>query len=524
MRAFIKYMDDVVRFQLYQASGQVRYYKQILMRQIFLILGVILIGSFTSCSKKDNPPDPIFTVDPESLQVNSDGGNSTLNVSMNGSKWIASSNQTWCTVSSKSSYQPYFQVTVKSDPNLIMTGRTAILTFIMDSKITVKVNVVQEGQKELYPDYSHRIAPNSTGMGSSAKVLAAKMFAGWNLGNTLEVPSDETAWGNPRVTQIFIDSVRKAGINAIRIPCAWDSYLENTITCKIKPSWLARVKEVVDYCYNNDMYVILNTHWDGGWLQENPTYAKQFANNAKLKAIWQQIAVTFRNYDEHLLFAGTNEVNTGSSSPAAENFEVQLSYNQTFVDAVRSTGGKNSYRNLIVQAFNTNIDLAVSKLVVSNDTATNRLMVEVHYYDPWDFCGLETDQSWGKVVYLWGTDYALYGTISTWGQESYVVAQFQKMKTNFVDKGYPVILGEYGATRRSSLTGNTLEYHLASRAHYYQYVAQQAKNFGMVPFVWDNGYMGNFGSAIFNRTDYTTFDRQTLKAFITGATAGIYPF
>lgn len=493
------------------------------MRKIFFILGIIFIGFFTSCTKKNNPPDLSITVSPESVTVIADGGQSTLDVSMNGSIWVVTSDQTWCTVSVKSTSQTYIQVVVTSASNTTKNERTAILSFVMDAKKTVTVNVVQEGQKELYPDYSSRIAPDASGMGSSAKVLAAKMFAGWNLGNALEVPSDETAWGNPKVTQRFIDSLKVAGINAIRIPCAWDSYIENTTTCKLKASWLARVKEVVDYCFNNDMYVIINIHWDGGWLENNPTYAKQYAVNAKQKALWQQIAVNFRDYDEHLLFAGTNEVNSGSTAAVSENFIVQMSYNQTFVDAVRSTGGKNSYRDLVIQAFSTNIDLAVSNLVVSKDSVQNRLLVEVHYYDPWDFCGLETDQSWATVKYFWGADYVQYG-VSTWGQEDYVLTQFQKMKTNFVDKGYPVILGEFGASRRSSLTGSALEHHLASRAYFFQYIAQQAKNYGMVPFYWDNGFTGNLGCAIFNRSDGSVFDRQALNAYITGASAGTYPF
>lgn len=494
------------------------------MRQIFLILGVIFIGFFTSCAKKDNAKEPSITVDPDSLTVAADGGNYTLNVNMNGSLWEVTSDQTWCTVSVKSSFQTYIQVIVTSASNTTKNERTAKLTFMMDSKVIVNITVKQEGQKELYPDYSNRIAPDATGMTSIAKVLAAKMFAGWNLGNSLEVPLDETYWGNPKVTQTLIDSVKAAGINSIRIPCSWNSHIENAGTCKLEASWLARVKEVVDYCFKNDMYVILNIHWDGGWLENNPTYSKQYAVNAKQKALWEQIAVSFRNYDEHLLFAGTNEVNIGSATPTAENFEVQMSYNQTFVAAVRSTGGKNTYRDLVIQAFNTNIDQAVSNLIISNDSIKDRLLVEIHYYDPWDFCGLETDQTWATVKYLWGTDYAQYGPISSWGQESYVLTQFQKMKTNFVDKGYPVILGEYGASRRSALTGSTLEHHLASRAHYYQYVAQQAKNYGMVPFVWDNGYTGNFGSAIFNRSNGSVFDRQTLKAYFTGVSAGSYPF
>ena len=403
-----------------------------------------------------------------------------------------------------------------------MTGksRAARLRFIMDSKDTLYVGV---GQREFYPDYSNRKTPDATGMGSSSKVLAAQMSVGWNLGNSLEVPGDETAWGNPKTTQKLIDSVKSFGINTVRIPCAWDSYIENVNTCKISSSWLDRVKEVVDYCFNNNMYVILNIHWDGGWLENNPTYAKQYLVIAKQKALWEQIAVKFRDYDEHLLFAGTNEVHAEGTA-TTENYTVQMSYNQTFVNAVRSTGGKNSYRNLLIQAYNTNIDAAVNTLVVSTDSVADRLMVEVHYYDPWDFCGLETDATWATAKFLWGADYAQYGTISNWGQEDYMRSQFQKMKINFVDKGYPVILGEYGALRRSALTGSTLEHHLASRAYYFQYAAQQAKTYGLVPVIWDNGYTGNFGCGIFNRSDGSVFDRQALNAYLEGAASGTYPF
>jgi len=498
------------------------------MRRIFFILGIISIGLFTSCAKKDNTPktptESAIAVSPTSLKIIADGATSPLSVSMNGSYWTATSDQTWCTLSPTVSYTANTQVNVTCASNGTKNSRTANLTFKVDAKKSVFVTIAQDGQVDPYPDYSSPIAADNTGMGSTAKVLAAKMFAGWNLGNSLESPGDETAWGNPIVTQKLIDSVKAAGINAIRIPCAWNSHIENAGTCKLNALWLARVKEVVDYCFNKGMYVIINIHWDGGWLQDNPTYTKQYTVNAKQKALWQQIAVNFRDYDEHLLFAGTNEVNSGSTTPVEENFIVQMSFNQTFVDAVRSTGGKNAYRDLIIQAFNTNIDLGVSHLTVSTDTVKSRLMVEVHYYDPWEFTGLEADASWGTVKNLWGTAYSVYGKISAWGQEDWVQTQFQKMKTNFVDKGYPVILGEYGAIRRSALTDTTLVHHLASRAYYIQYVGQQAKNYGMVPFYWDNGATGNLGFGIFNRSNGSVFDRQALNAYITGVTAGTYPF
>ncbi|MCX6238296.1 MAG: cellulase family glycosylhydrolase [Bacteroidia bacterium] len=490
------------------------------------IFTVIIVMLSTSCSKGKtdvvpNPviSDPIFTVTPDTYSFTDAGGTGNLTITMNGSKWEVTSDQTWCTLSLSTSSKASDQVIITTTSNSVKEVRTAKLTFIMDKKTTVFVNVTQDAKKASYPDYSYPIAADATGMSSNAKVLAAKMFAGWNLGNSLEVPGSETAWGNPKTTQTLIDSIKAAGINAIRIPCAWNGYIEDAATCKLSAVWLTRVKEVVDYCFKNNMYVIINIHWDGGWLEENPTYAAQDAVNLKQKALWEQIAVYFRGYDEHLLFAGTNEVHT-STNAASENFKVQMSYNQTFVNAVRSTGGKNAYRNLVIQSYNTNIDQAVSDLVVSTDAADSRLMVEVHYYDPWEFCGLEADAAWATIKYLWGVDYAQYGPIASWGQ----LAQFQKMKTSFVNKGYPVILGEYGAMRRSSLTGSTLVNHLASRAYYMQYIAQQAKQYGLVPFVWDNGATGNNGMGIFNRNNGSVFDKQALKAYITGATNGKYPY
>jgi len=501
----------------------------------------ILVIALTLCSCKDKElvvtPDPVvpkalFSTSPDSLKFTESAGSDTLKINMNGSNWTVLSNQTWCTLSFNSSSKASDKLIVSTSTNTVAGPRTATLTFIMDQKTIVYFKVIQTAKTGLYPSYKDSIAADITGMNSDAKTLASKMSVGWNVGNSLEAAGGETAWGNPQITQLLIDSIKAAGINAIRIPCNWNSYVEDASTSKISATWFARVKEVVDYCFKNNMYVILNIHWDGGWL--DATSAKQVAVNAKQKALWEQIAKYFRGYDEHLLFAGSNEPSS-TSGVSNENYAIQLSYNQTFVDAVRSTGGKNTYRNLIVQAFETNIDKAVSNLVVSKDKVANRLFVEVHYYDPWDYCGLETDATWASAKYYWGAPYAQYGLVngqidnmtgrvSNWGQEDYVRAQFQKMKTNFVDKGYPVILGEFGAMRRSSLTGSALTNHLASRAYYMQYIAQYAKQYGMVPFIWDNGATGDKGFGIFNRSNGSVFDRQTLNAYITGAVNGKYPF
>jgi endoglucanase len=484
---------------------------------VIFLLSVLL--SF-SCNRDEEETEIVFNSNPDTLVFPGSGGELTISINMNGNKWIASSNQSWCVLSVASSTVPYAQITVTADANPTGKERSAILTFIMDGTETMHVGVAQS---EFYPDYSRWKSRDASGMTNNAVQLAKMMFAGWNLGNSLEVPGNETAWGNPLTTQEMINGVKASGINTVRIPCAWDSYIENAATCKISPSWLNRVKEVVDFCISQDMFVILNIHWDGGWLENNPTYKKQNEVLAKQTALWQQIAMKFRDYDEHLLFAGTNEVHT-DATPVNENFVVQMSYNQAFVNAVRSTGGRNSYRNLVIQAYNTNIDYASTNLLMPADSVSGRLMAEVHYYNPWEFCGLEADATWGTVKNLWGSDYAQYGPVSSWGQEDYLRSQFGKMKTKFANKGIPVILGEFGVVRRSALAEPMLGYHLASRAYYLKYAAQYAKNNGMVPVVWDNGFTGNLGFGIFNRGTGSVFDQQALDEYIAGATAGVYPF
>ncbi|MDR3060040.1 MAG: cellulase family glycosylhydrolase [Prevotella sp.] len=379
--------------------------------------------------------------------------------------------------------------------------------------ITYKIGDLSETVTISQAATSLNIVADKTGMANDATALAIKMGLGWNLGNTLEATdgttAGETSWGNPKASQTLIDAVKAAGFNTIRIPCAWNAYIEDE-SYKIKDSWLVRVAEVVDYCVNNDMYAIINIHWDGGWLEENPTYDKQAEVNKKQKALWEQIAVYFRDYDEHLLFAGTNEVHADYNTPSAENIEVQQSYNQTFVNAVRSTGGKNTWRNLIVQSYNTNIDYAVDYMKMPSDPTANRIMAEVHFYDPYEFCLQEAN-----TVFLWGKDFTGAGTAS-WGQEDWVDKQFGRMKTNFADRGIPVVLGEYSPTLRMSLNATDYANHVKSRNYYLNYVTKAAVQNGMIPVYWDNGPTGDMASGLFNRLTGEQVHTDAIKSIIDG--------
>lgn len=366
------------------------------------------------------------------------------------------------------------------------------------------------------------------GVESTAKELAGKIFAGINIGNTMEVPlgegvepgtSGETGWGNPVINEDYIRGLRNAGFNAVRVPCAWNSHIEDFETYKVSDKWMARVKEVVDMIVNNGMYVILNIHWDGGWLENNCTPDKQEANNKQQKALWTQIANQFKEYDERVLFAGCNEPNAEN----AEQMAVLATYEQTFVDAVRATGGRNAKRVLIVQGPTTNIEKTDQLMALPTDIVEDRLMVEVHYYDPFPFCLMDKDETWGKMSYFWGSQVSkvsaeLKDRCSTYAANAEAVnTELLKMKKKYANQGIPVILGEYGAYYRKALASEEYyDLHKASVDEWLYEVTRLSKNNGLIPFLWDTG-------ALISRKDGSVIQQTQLDNIMKGANDGVYP-
>lgn len=373
------------------------------------------------------------------------------------------------------------------------------------------------GATSLYPSYNTSpIEPDINGMTSTAMEIADRMTIGWNIGNTLEAIGGETNWGNAPITNELIQAVKAAGFDSIRIPVSWNQYA-NQETAEISEAWLDRVKQVVQYCVDNDMITIVNIHWDGGWLENDISPDTQVENNAKQKAFWEQIATHLREFDERLLFAGANEPNSDNPEQQA----VLDSYFQTFVDAVRSTGGKNAHRVLIIQGAHTDIeDTRDLWTGMPTDSVANKLMAEVHFYTPFNFTLMSEDQSWGNQFYYWGEGYHSPTDTSrnaTWGEEAKVDELLAITKRQFIEQGIPVIVGEYGAQRRDELSGEQSELQLASRAYYLEYVTRQCLENDLKPFYWDSGGLDNSQSGLFNRATYEVFDQQGLDAIMRGA-------
>ena len=356
--------------------------------------------------------------------------------------------------------------------------------------------------------------------------IVEAMGPGWNLGNQLESVTDnvpeETNWGNPVITEKLIQSVKAAGFKSIRIPVSYFAKIDDDKDYTIDSKWLDRVQEVVNYCIKNDLYAVINIHGDGyntidgSWLLcngKNQTEIKK-----KYKKVWKQIAERFKNYDEHLLFESMNEEFDGSySEPNKEYYQNINDYNQIFVDTVRKTGDNNTKRWLIIPGWNTNIDYTAGdygfKLPTdqyrdkSIDKEEQRIMISVHYYSPWDFCGGEN-----CVITQWGNEADDPSKTSTTCDETYMKNQLNLMKTTFADKGYPVFIGEYGSIDKTSYDSEN-EYY---RAYFARKLCQLSRKNGCIPMYWDNGYNGVHGFDLFDRTTCEVTQPVIIDAIMEG--------
>ena len=351
---------------------------------------------------------------------------------------------------------------------------------------------------------------------SQSQIVEA-MGAGWNLGNQLEaaqngVPS-ETAWSNPVIKKELIHTVKEAGFNSIRIPVSYLSKIGAGPDYTIDSAWLNRVKEVVDYAIDEGLYVIINMHGDGyytvdgGWLLCAEPAEKQVEIKAKYEACWRQIANIYKDYDEHLIFESMNEeFDNTYTTPNRTYYENINKYNQIFVDTVRKTGANNDKRWLLIPGWNTDIEYTVGDYGFKLPTDTNRdksipaneqrIMISVHYYQPWGFCG-EGSSSASGYTDVWGTDAEIRS----------LQDQLTRCYVSFVAKGYPVVIGECGAVNKSNDS---------SRIKFYNELCKASRSRGMIPVVWDNNGHGTgadkFG--LFDRSTFTVTQPKIIEAIM----------
>ena len=403
----------------------------------------------------------------------------------------------------------YMQAELYSDGakiggSFVPVTETGTRTFTFDvSNTLTKFNVCFDGcavtKVKIYDNRSP--IPAEVG-GKTADELAGMMGKAWNLGNALDSTSNgtvgETLWNNKfPVSKPLFDAVKAAGFDTVRIPVSYmDKITASEVTIdgvtktiySIDETYMTRVKQVVDAAISANLFVIVNIHNDGGngvegmWLDITKT-GEEFDNvQKKFSGVWSSIANTFADYDQKLIFEGFNELNNGTqNAPSTSDLSNVNSLNQAFVTAVRNSGGKNTDRVLVVAGYNTNIDYTSMEgaFVKPNDTSTDRLMLSVHYYDPYDFALNENGTN------SWGTETEK----SDMQDQINMIAEFAS------DLSMPIFLGEYGAIDKNNTT---------VRANYYYWLNYYADNndsgVNIVTACWDNGDTSQNGFALFDRT------------------------
>ena len=323
--------------------------------------------------------------------------------------------------------------------------------------------------------------------------VARKLGLGWNLGNQLDAHvdgmPDETCWGNGKATQQTFNKLAEAGITSVRIPVTWLGKVGEAPDYRIDKAWLNRVMDMVTYAENAKLNVIINLHHDGAdsqyWLSIKRASASEEANDsikAQLKAMWTQIAQKFKYKGEFLIFESMNEIHDGgwgwgdNLNDQGKQYAILNEWNQVFVDAVRAVGGENDDRILGIPGYCTNADLTLKHLALPEDGAEGRLMVAVHFYDPYEYTLNAKFSEWGHM--------GASGKKETWGDEDNVKKVFGQLSEKYVAQGIPVYIGEMGCVHRGNERAESF------RKYYLEYVCKAAREYGMAPFYWDNGAKG----------------------------------
>ena len=361
----------------------------------------------------------------------------------------------------------------------------------------------ESGQKEGTDDGTIRTELTAT-------ELAKLMGNGINLGNTMEAfgresygtskeaTSYETFWGQPVTTREMIEGMKAAGFDSIRIPIAWTNvmdYEDGDYT--IKETYLNRINELIDYARGCDMYVIINDHWDGSWWGMFGSETPETREKAMemYVSMWKQIAERYQDYSDYLIFESANEelgdrlndidvCDDSGSLSKNKCYETANLINQTFVDTIRASGGNNEQRFLLIAGYNTDIaHTCDSRFVMPKDTAKDKLLVSVHYYTPWSYCGTSSGENWG--------------TKGDYEEQNRLLGDMKK----FTDQGYGVIIGEYAVLKNSdgSLKNNTCDF--------INNFLDNCDIYGYCPMLWDC-------SDFFLRKELKMMDEELAKLYL----------
>ena len=470
------------------------------MKTIPYILSLILLAVSCGPDEPQKPETVKPSVDKTSLEFTAEGGEQTFVATASETLYLVPGDG-WVTAKKGSvSADHKTVVTVTAQKNTAAQAReTKISVVTGDEKFYVEVTQ-EAGDGTLDdgtqgggdgPGAGDSVVPEDNG--NLAWQFSERLGLGWNMGNHFDAHnngvSGETFWGNPKATQATFDKVKAAGFTTVRIPVTWMGHIGEAPEYKIEAAWLDRVAEVVGYAEAAGLNAIINMHHDGSdskyWLDiktaaTNPDVQAQLLE--QIGAMWTQIAEKFKDKGDFLVFEAFNEIHDGgwgwgvNRNDGGKQYKCLDEWNQKFVDAVRAVGGKNAERILGIPAYCTNVDIAIETFSFPKDSAKDKLMLAVHCYDPYDYTLPAKKSEWGHTA---DASKKVAGD-----NEADLRKVFEKIYSNFISKGIPVYMGEFGCVNRAT------EREQAFQQYYLKYYAKLAKTYGVPSIIWDNGAKG----------------------------------
>ena len=467
------------------------------MRKIIYILSALVLAISCDPENPEQPEAVKLSVDKTSLEFPAEGGEQTFTVTASEQVYLVPGDG-WVSAKKGTKTGNNTVVTVEVQKNTVAQARgTKISVVAGEEKMYVEVS--QKAGEDISGDGGNQggnqgggaVVPENNG--NLAWQFAERLGIGWNMGNHFDAQnngvSGETFWGNPKATAATFTKVKAAGFNTVRIPVTWMGHIGEAPDYKIEDAWLDRVAEVVGYAEAAGLNAIINMHHDGSdskfWLDIksaaiNPAVHQQILE--QVSAMWGQIADKFRDKGDFLIFEAFNEIHDGgwgwgaNRNDGGKQYKCLNEWNQAFVDAVRASGGENTARILGIPAYCTNVDISLESFVMPEDTANDRLMMSVHCYDPYDYTLAATKNEWGHTA---DASKKVAGD-----NEGDLKRVFEKIYANYISKGIPVYMGEFGCVNRATAREQ------AFQQYYLKYYAKLARTYGVPSIIWDNGAKG----------------------------------
>ena len=455
------------------------------MRRILLLLATMSLTLSCQSTENPTPEKVVLAISPEVIEAEAAGGVFKVNAVCGEKPYIVGQSD-WCEVTPSSVMNNACELTVNVSANDTYEPRSVQFSVVCaDMKKYLKVN-----QAAAQEDLSFLDTPALPD--NNAISLSRKLGYGWNLGNQMDAMvggvSGETYWGNEKCTQATFDNLKSKGFSTVRIPVTWMGHIGDAPEYAVETAWLDRVAEIAGYAKKAGLNAIVNVHHDdspeSGWLcvhkaASDADYKKDMM--ARYKALWEQVARKFAEEGEWLIFEGYNELQDGgwgfggNLTDGGKQYAVINEIAQTFVTTVRAAGGKNADRYLSILGYSANPSLTASNLVLPTDSAADRLIVSVHFYDPSGYALGQNSAytEWGHI----GAD----GKKDPNHSEKNVIDTFRMLKDKYLDKNIPVYIGECGAVNRDDERAKSFQ------RYWFEFVFKAAREYGLCPIVWDNG-------------------------------------